>query len=74
MHYSTDVPLATPSDPDFQRALYSRYYGGCVAKGGIGLQLCGWTTTFELCTSTIDDMWYVKSCQHTWHAGDLCCM
>jgi len=61
LHDSTDVRLLKPSDPHLQRALFSRYYASCVAKGGIGLQLCGWTVTFELCTGAMDDTAYVKA-------------
>jgi len=61
MHDCTDVHLVKPSNPNLQRALYSQYYGGCVAKGGIRLQLCGWTVTFDLCTGGMDDTSYVKA-------------
>ena len=29
------------TDPDLYNALYSDYYGGCVGKGGVVIQLCG---------------------------------
>jgi len=45
-HDTTDAPMPKPSDPALQRALYNDYYGGCVGKGGIDVQLCGWTVTF----------------------------
>jgi len=60
MHDNTNVPLVRPSDPDLQRALYSSYYASCVAKGGVSLQLCGWTVTWDLITGGIDDSAYVK--------------
>jgi len=60
MHDNTNVPLMRPSDPRLQRALYSRYYGRCIAKGGVAVQPCGWITTWELCTGGIDDSRYVK--------------
>jgi hypothetical protein len=49
-----------PSDADFQRALFSDYYHGPVAKGGIALQLCGWNRSLELCTGAIDDSNYLR--------------
>jgi len=61
MHDCTDVHLVKPSNPNLQRALYSQYYGGCVAKGGIRLQLCGWAVTFDLCTGGMDGTSYVKA-------------
>jgi len=60
MHDNTSMPLMRPTDPDLQRALYSCYYAGCVAKGGVSVQLCGWTVTWELATRGIDDSAYVK--------------
>ena len=38
IYENTDVPLTKPSDPDLQRALFSEYYGGLCAKGGVVLQ------------------------------------
>jgi len=61
MHDCSDIRMVKPSNPYLQRALYSQYYGGCVAKGGIRLQLCGWTVTFDLCTGAMDDTSYVKT-------------
>jgi len=61
MHDNTDVHLVKPKDPALQQSLYSQYYAGCVAKGGITLQLCGWTVTWELCTGGIDDTAYVNA-------------
>jgi len=58
--YNTNVPLMRPSDPDLQRAMYSSYYAGCVGKGGVSLQLCGWTRTWPLATGAIDDSAYIK--------------
>jgi len=60
MHDNTNVPLMRPSDPDLQRATYSSYYAGCVGKGGVSLQLCGWTRTWPLATGAIDDSAYIK--------------
>ncbi len=60
-HDTTDTRMLKPSDPALQRALYNDYYGGCVGKGGIGIQLCGWTVAFELCTGAISDTSYVKT-------------
>jgi len=36
-------------------------YGGCVAKGGIAVQLCGCTITLDLCAGGISDTAYVKA-------------
>jgi len=60
LHDNTNVPLMRPSDPDLQRAMYSSYYAGCVGKGGVSLQLCGWTRTWPLATGAIDDSAYIK--------------
>jgi hypothetical protein len=60
MHDNTDVPLTRPSDPDLQKALYSDYYGGCVGKGGVVLQQCGWIRTVPLCTGGIGDQDYLS--------------
>jgi hypothetical protein len=64
MHDNTDaVRLMKASDPEMQRATWSKYYGGCVGKGGIACQLCGWTVTLELCTGAIDDSSYIDAVQ-----------
>ena len=38
----TNIPAASPSDPEINKHFYSQYYGGCVAKAGVGLQTTGW--------------------------------
>ena len=38
MHDNTNIPLPTPSDADLNRALFSKYYGEPVGKGGVGIQ------------------------------------
>jgi hypothetical protein len=58
--YQCVVCNAEPNDADFQRALFSEYYHGPVAKGGIALQLCGWNRSLELCTGAIDDSNYLR--------------
>jgi hypothetical protein len=60
MHDNTDVPLTRPSDPDLQKALYSDYYGGCVGKGSVVLQQCGWIRIVPLCTGGIGDQDYLS--------------
>lgn len=55
MHNNTFVLLMSPTDPDLHNALYSDYYGGCVGKGGVVIQLCGWIRTLPLCTGAIGD-------------------
>jgi hypothetical protein len=61
MHDNTNINFPSPSDADFQRAMFSDYYGGCVAKGGVALQLCGWIRTIELCTGAIGDSDYIEA-------------
>jgi hypothetical protein len=51
------------SDSEMQRATWSKYYSGCVGKGGVACQLCGWTVTIELCTGAIDDYAYIDKVQ-----------
>jgi hypothetical protein len=42
MHDNTDATrLMKSSDSEKQRATWSKYYSGCVGKGGIACQLCG---------------------------------
>ena len=60
MHDNTNVPLMSPSDPDLHNALYSDYYGGCVGKGGVAIQPCGWIRTLPLCTGAIGDQAYLS--------------
>jgi hypothetical protein len=64
MHDNTDAArLMKSSDSEMQRATWSKYYSGCVGKGGIACQLCGWTVTLELCTGAIDDTAYIDKVQ-----------
>jgi len=60
MHDNTDIWLMCPTNPWCQWVLYSWYYAGCIAKGGVAIQPCGWIATWELCTGGIDDSRYVK--------------
>ena len=60
MHDNTNVPLAKPSDPDLQRALFSEYYASCCGKGRVVLQQCGWRRTLPLCTGGIGDQDYLR--------------
>jgi hypothetical protein len=63
-HDNTDaLRLMKPTNPELQRATWSKYYSGCVGKGGISLQLCGWTINLELCTGAIDDSAYITAVQ-----------
>jgi hypothetical protein len=60
MHDNMDAArLVKASDPEMQRATWSKDYCGCVGKGGIACQLSGWTVTLELCTGAIDDSAYI---------------
>ena len=45
---TTGLKLHTPSNAMLQRLMYSAYYAGNVARGGIFVQLCGWLGTHEL--------------------------
>jgi hypothetical protein len=60
MHDNTALQLPELNNPDLQCALWSNYYQGCIAKGGIALQLCGWNWNLKLCTGTIDDSNYLE--------------
>jgi hypothetical protein len=60
MQDNTNVPLTRPSDPNLQKALYSDYYGGCVGKGCVVLQQCGWIRTVPICTGGIGDQDYLS--------------
>jgi hypothetical protein len=50
-----------PSDANIQRAMYSAYYGGPVAKGRIFLQLSGWLGTWTLWAGAISDTEYMHA-------------
>jgi hypothetical protein len=54
----TNTPLPTSSCADAQRKTYSAYYGGNVAKGAVGLQLCGWMRSEELWMGAVSDSEY----------------
>jgi len=55
MHDNTNVGMATASDTDRQRSLYSEYYTECCAKGGTYLQLCGWIRSSNMVTGHSSD-------------------
>jgi len=60
-HDTAKVDLPWPSDPALQCAWYLNY-GGCIlAKGGVAVQLCGWTITLNLCTGGMSNTAYVKA-------------
>jgi len=54
----TNVAAPDPSDADLNRAWYSYYYGTCVAKGAVFLQLCGWMGGWEPWSGAISDTDY----------------
>ena len=60
MHDKMNLPLMKARWADLQRALFNNYYGGCVAKGGIFSQQCGWQGTFELWTGAVSNTKYVE--------------
>mmetsp|Transcript_42594 Transcript_42594/g.90589 ORF Transcript_42594/g.90589 Transcript_42594/m.90589 type:complete len:93 (-) Transcript_42594:155-433(-) len=45
---------------DLQRGTYSNYYAGNCFKGGIGSQLCGWITLWELWGVNVSNSNYNK--------------
>ena len=55
----SDSRLMKPSDPRLQAALWNDYYHGCVAKGGVFLQPCGWEGTFDLWAGAVSDSQYL---------------
>ena len=53
---TTDRPLdGEPSDRWLRYVTYSDYYGGCVMKGGVGLQQGVWLVPGELWTGGVSD-------------------
>ena len=60
MHDATDLSLQTPQNTELQRALFSNYYGGSCAKGGISNQLYGWIRGLPLCTGRTTDSQMIK--------------
>ena len=59
-HDNTGVNMVKPSDSFNQRITYSSYYGGNVAKGGVFVQLCGWTGTYDLYPGAMSDSEYLN--------------
>jgi hypothetical protein len=57
--YMTDLPIPKPADAEMQSHTHSSYYGGNVAKGGIGLQQCGWICAETLWQGAVTDTDYV---------------
>jgi hypothetical protein len=55
MHDNTGLSLMKFSHPDQQRACWSDYHAGTVAKGGIAIQPCGWIRNIPSCTGGITD-------------------
>jgi hypothetical protein len=55
----TNVNAPRPQDAEINRHLFSDYYGGCVAKGGVFQQLCGWMGAWQLWAGSISDSGYV---------------
>ena len=54
----TNVPAIDPADSETNRHWVSHYYDGCVAKGAVFLQLCGWMGTWQLWAGRISDSDY----------------
>ena len=60
----TNVNLTyKPSAADDQRLTYSQYYAGNCAKGGVFLQLCGWTGVEHLWVGATSDTHYQEHTQ-----------
>ena len=56
---NTNIDLCQPSAGEAQRLTWSAYYAGNVAKGGVFIQLCGWTGTHPLWTGAVTDTEYM---------------
>jgi hypothetical protein len=54
----TNVPAPKFSNASLHRATYSQYYGMNCAKGGVGVQLCGWVTAERAWTGAVEDGTY----------------
>jgi hypothetical protein len=54
-HDGSNLDMPTPSDPDLQSAMFSDYYGGCVAKVGVSNQCCGWIRGLDAVTGRMGD-------------------
>lgn len=59
MHDVSNSRPMKPSDPALQSALWNDCHHGCVAKGGMFVQPCGWEGTFELWAGGVDDSGYL---------------
>lgn len=58
---NTNVDMSfKPTDASLNRRIYSSYYGGNVAKGGVFLQLCGWLGAFSLWDGAVSDTKYLS--------------
>ena len=53
---NTNIPMYQYSDAGLQRTTWSSYYNMNCAKGGLGMQLCGWMVTASLWTGSVDDL------------------
>jgi len=60
LHDNSNIGLPNPSDADLNRSLFSDYYDGTVAKGGVAVQLSGWQRNLDLATGAIGDSQYLK--------------
>ena len=63
--------LYQPSTADDQRLTYSQYYAANCAKGGVFLQLCGWTGVEHLWVGATSDTHYQEQKQRDFAAEDL---
>ncbi len=55
------IHLHKPMDAELQSLMFSSYYAGNVAKGGIFIQLCGWLGTHDLYPGAmLDSMYFNK--------------
>jgi len=57
----TNIDAPGPSDAAMNRHLYSQYYNGCVGKGGVFLQTCGWIGVWMLWAGAVSDSDYMTT-------------
>lgn len=59
---NTNVDLQyKPTDAEVQALTFSSYYSGNVAKGGVGIQPCGWILVEELWMGAMSDSAFLES-------------
>ena len=61
----TNIPVPKFAKASLHRATYSQYYGMNCAKGGVGVQLCGWVTAERAWTGAVEDGTYHSKAGYT---------